>query len=47
MKIQKKKNIRVGRSGRGSVLGDQGGCERRIEDIVKIQKKINFGGGSI
>ena len=28
--------------------GGQGGCERRIEVLVRIQKKINFflGGGS-
>ena len=29
----------------GVGLGGQGGCERRIEVFVKIQKK-NFGGGS-
>ena len=28
----------------GVGLGGQGGCERRIEVFVKIQKK-NFGGG--
>ena len=36
--------------GRGVGLGGQGGCERRIEVFVKIQKKKNFfflgGGGS-
>ena len=54
MKIQKKK---FGGGGRGGVggsvggvgLGGQGGCERRIEVFVKIQKKIFFffcrGGG--
>ena len=26
-------------------LGGQGGCERRIEVFVKIQKKDFFGGG--
>ena len=35
--------------GRGLVEGDQGGCERRIEVFVKIQKKnfffFFFGGG--
>ena len=31
---------RWGGRGRG-----QGGCERRIEVFVKIQKKNNFGGG--
>ena len=38
--------------GRGGVgLGGQGGCERRIEVFVKIQKKIIFfffgGGGGV
>ena len=41
MKIQKKK-IGVGE---GSGLGGQGGCERRIEVFVKIQKKKILGGG--
>ena len=48
MKIQKKKNLGGG-GGRGSVRGvglggGQGGCERRIEVFVKIQK-IKFWGG--
>ena len=30
--------------GRGRV-GGQGGCERRIEVLVKIQKKKKIGGG--
>ena len=34
-----------GREGEGSGLGGQGGCERRIEVFVKIQKKILGGGG--
>ena len=39
-------------SGGGVGLGGQGGCERRIEVFVKIQKKIFFfffggGGGSV
>ena len=35
-----------GGSGEGSVWGGQGGCERRIEVFVKIQKKKkNWGGG--
>ena len=34
-----------GGGGGGSGSGDQGGCERRIEVFVKIQKKKNFGGG--
>ena len=45
MKIQQK--IRGGGSGEGGGvvgLGGQGGCERRIEVFVKIQKK-NWGGG--
>ena len=34
------------RSGGGGVgLGGQGGCERRIEVFVKIQKKKMLGGG--
>ena len=41
MKIQKKKGGGV----RGVGLGGQGGCERRIEVFVKIQKK-NWGEGS-
>ena len=44
MKIQKKKKMGWGREGEGSGLGGQGGCERRIEVFVKIQKK-NLGGG--
>ena len=31
--------------GGGVGLGGQGGCERRIEVFVKIQKKIWGGGG--
>ena len=34
-----------GREGEGEGLGGQGGCERRIEVFVKIQKKKNSGGG--
>ena len=34
-----------GREGEGSGLGGQGGCERRIEVFVKIQKKKFSGGG--
>ena len=44
MKIQKK-NWGWGREGEGSGLGGQGGCERRIEVFVKIQKKKILGGG--
>ena len=44
MKIQKKK-LGWGREGEGSGLGGQGGCERRIEVFVKIQKKKFLGGG--
>ena len=33
-----------GREGDGSGLGGQGGCERRIDVFVKIQKE-NFRGG--
>ena len=54
MKIQKKKNFfwgggGSGVSGRGRV-GGQGGCERRIEVFVKIQKKKKiffFWGGGV
>ena len=35
---------RVGGGG-GLVGWGQGGCERRIEVFVKIQKKKNWGGG--
>ena len=31
----------------GVGLGGQGGCERRIEVFVKIQKKKNWVGGSV
>ena len=31
----------------GGVRGGQGGCERRIEDFLKIQKKKNWGGGML
>ena len=52
MKIQKKKTFLGGWSGGGGVSGrgrvegggGQGGCERRIEVFVKIQKKKNLGG---
>ena len=48
MKIQNK--IFLGGGGRGVGVGGggggQSGCERRIEDFVKIQKK-NLGGGSV
>ena len=52
MKIQKKKIILgSGDGGGGSVGGvggrGQGGCERRIEVFVKIQKKNWGGGGSV
>ena len=48
MKIQKKKKIGGGGGGvEGRVgLGVQGGCERRMEVFVKIQKKKKSGGGS-
>ena len=42
----KKKNGGGGGGVRGGVgLGGQGGCERRIEVFVKIQKKTLGGGG--
>ena len=48
MKIQKKNLGGGGGGGRGR---GQGGCERRIEVFVKIQKKIFFfffgGGGGV
>ena len=31
--------------GYGSGRGDQGGCERRIEVIVKMKTKVGGGGG--
>ena len=34
-----------GGGGVGVGLGDQSGCERRIEVFVKIQKKKFWGGG--
>ena len=53
MKIQKKKIFWGGGvGGRGRVggwgvgVGGQSGCERRVEVLVKIQKK-NFGGGGV
>ena len=50
MKIQKKKIWEElgGGGGKGRVEGGQGGCERRIEVFVKIQKNFFFfffGGG--
>ena len=36
-----------GGGGVGSDLGGQGGCERRIEVFVKIEKKKNLGGGGV
>ena len=55
MKIQKKNFLRGGGvggrgGGGGLVEGGQGGCERRIEVFVKIQKKKHFfgrGGGRV
>ena len=52
MKIQKKKIFFLGGGGVGGRGGGvwggrgrgQGGCERRIEVFVKIQKKIGGGG---
>ena len=44
MKIKKKKMGGGRGGGAGSGWGGQGGCERRIEVFVKIQKK-NWGGG--
>ena len=50
--LKKKKNFfwGVGGGGVGFGLGGggggQGGCERRIEVFVKIQKKLGGGGGS-
>ena len=40
MKIQKKNWGGGFRGGGGVGLGGQGGCERRIEVFVKIQKKM-------
>ena len=44
VKIQKK-NMGGGRGPGGSGWGNQGGCERRIEVFVKIQKKMGGGVG--
>ena len=45
VKIQEKNYLGGGGSGGGgSGWGGQDGCERRIEAIVKIQKKKNGGG---
>ena len=35
----------MGEGGGGVGFGGQGGCERRIEVFVKIQKKKFLGGG--
>ena len=37
----------MGGGGGGVGLGGQGGCERRIEVFVKIQKKKILGGGGV
>ena len=39
--------VRWGGGGGGVGLGGQGGCERRIEVFVKIQKKKFFFGGGV
>ena len=44
MKIQNKQKY-IFFWGGGGGLGGQGGCERRIEVFVKIQKKIGGVGG--
>ena len=44
-KFKKKKKMGWGREGEGSGLGGKGGCERRIEVFVKIQKKKKILGG--
>ena len=43
-KLKKKKKLGGG-GGSGWGGGGQGGCERRIEVFVKIQKKMGEGGG--
>ena len=45
MKIQKKNGGSGGGGSEGIGLWGQGGCERRIEVFVKIQK--NWGGGGV
>ena len=46
-----RKKFGGGGLGRGQVgvglVGGQGGCERRIEVFVKIQKKKKWGGGGV
>ena len=44
MKIKKKGDGEV-QGGGGVGFGGQGGCERRIEVFVKIQKKLGGGQG--
>ena len=36
--------LKKNRRGRWGAGADRGGCERRIEDFVKIQKEVRGGG---
>ena len=47
MKIQKQKKYVGARVGGVFGLEGQGGCERRIEVFVKIQKKIGWVGSGV
>ena len=50
MKIKKNQGRGFGSGGvrvRGSGWGGQGGCKRRIEVLVKFQKKNQGGGGRV
>ena len=46
-KKKKKKKVGWGLGLGGVGWGGQGGCERRIEVIVKIKKKVGGGGRSV
>ena len=47
LKFLRKFTKKSGGGGRGVRVGGQGGCERRIEVFVKIQKKLGEGSGRV